>query len=110
VKAVKSKAQERLEIESQIKYFLHHGGKVESVKPGVSGWDNGSANRAAQKFSSTSSQARKEDRTPLLEQIRAIEARRNPLAASKSPKRKCPHRVLIKDDFGEPLRWSWRDT
>lgn len=104
MRAVKSKAQERREIELQINQYLQHGGKVEAVERGISGRDAG-----AGKLPSISFQEPREARTPLLEQIRAIEARRSRPPTSKSAKPRHPRRVLITDDFGEPLRWSWQD-
>ncbi|MEX1032296.1 MAG: hypothetical protein WDZ30_02960 [Cellvibrionaceae bacterium] len=104
VKAAKSKAQERREIEHQIEHFLQHGGKVHAVEQGISGRELG-----GYKLTPAIFQRPKEPRTPLVEEIRAIEARRIRRLAP-APKRKRPHRVLITDDFGEPLRWSWRDN
>lgn len=105
MKAVKSKAQERLEIERQINLYLQQGGKVDAVQRGVSGRDVG-----AYKLPPISFEQSKETRTPLVEQIRAIEARRSRRPTPKTLKHKRPRRVLITDDFGEPLRWSWRDA
>lgn len=106
MKAVKSKAQERLEIERQIDHYLQHGGKVHCVEPGVSGREMG----VYQKISPVTFRQSPAPRTPLVEEVRAIEARRKRSGAPLKARPKGPRRVLIKDDFGEPLRWSWRDA
>lgn len=104
MKPTKSKAQERREIEQQIQDFLQGGGEVQPVAPGVSGREPGSY-----RLPSVSFDGPKFDRTPLLEEIKAIEARRG--GVNRKPMaRKGPRRILITDDFGEPLRWSWKDN
>lgn len=107
MKSFKSKAQERKEIEEQTLLFLKSGGKVVSVERGVSG-ETAEKRKPPSTIFSTGT---KTDRTPLTAEIQAIEARRQSLRQGKKtlkPKRG-PRRVLIKDDFGEPLRWSWRE-
>lgn len=103
MKAIKSKAQERVEIEHQVRFFLRNGGKVQSIEPGISGREIGAYPPPPVSFCGP-----KEPRTLLLAEVQAIEARKH-----KPPKpavaRKQPKRVLITDDFGEPLRWSWQD-
>jgi len=106
MKPMKSKAQERREIQQQIEAYLQGGGAVEAVAPGVSGREAGSYKLPQVSFSQPPA-----TRTPLLEEIRAIEARRrrSPAPAKRmAPAR--PRRVLIRDDFGEPLRWGWTDS
>lgn len=107
VKAFKSKAQERQEIEQQTHLFLKRGGKVVPVDRGVSGETIENRKMPATTFSG----GEKSERTPLTDEIKAIEARRQSMRQSKKlakPKRG-PRRILIRDDFGEPLRWSWKD-
>ncbi|GAB1264435.1 hypothetical protein NBRC116493_12790 [Aurantivibrio infirmus] len=106
MKIAKSKAQERNEIESQINRFLKNGGNVKSIESGVSGREIGSYKLAPVAFSEP-----KESRTPLTDEVKAIEARKSQKripASAQKPKR--PRKVLITDDFGEPLRWSWTDS
>jgi hypothetical protein len=104
VRAPKSKTQERLEIERQVQDFLRQGGQVQSVQPGVSGKELGA------RLPPVSFQQPKMTRTSLIEEVRAIEARRHPSSAPKRPQSKSPRKVLITDDFGEPLRWRWRES
>lgn len=109
MKAFKSKAQEREEIEQQTLLFLKRGGKVISVESGVSG--ESPENRRHAAFSFSGPARNPADRRPLTSEIQAIEARRQrmrqPQKALKP--RRGPRRILIKDDFGEPLRWSWQE-
>lgn len=109
MKAVKSKAQERKEIEYQIRFYLQKGGKVDLVESGVSGRPIGGSFSA----SSVSFNQPRESRTLLLDQVKAIDARKTkPAAQSRQtpkPSNK-PRKVLITDDFGEPIRWSWKDS
>lgn len=107
MKPTKTKAQTRDEISRQINDFLNTGGKVERVNPGVSGRDLG------QNLALPISMERSDKpntRTLVNEQIAAIESRRgknkpHPL----KPRPKKPEKILIVDDFGEPVRWVWSD-
>lgn len=109
MKAVKSKAQERKEIENQIRFFLQHGGRVDLIDNGVSGRAIGSSFSNA---SITFNQPR-EQRTLLVNEVKAIDARKSkPNALTRTTQKTTPkpRKVLITDDFGEPLRWSWQDS
>lgn len=106
MKPVKTKAELRAEIDSQVDAFLAHGGKVATFDPGQSGrTDNSPLARPPQLERSEQS------RTPVLSEIQAIEARRQKPArpARKSGERKRrsqeDKKALLTDDFGEPLRW-----
>ena len=107
MKAAKSKAQERKEIEFQIRHYLQEGGEVNFIESGISGRPIGSYPATPIAFDKS-----RETRTLLVEEVKAIEARkiRPPSQSSNTAKivRK-PRKVLITDDFGEPLRWSWQD-
>ena len=107
VKALKSKAQERKEIEYQIQFYLQQGGEVQVVESGVSGRPLGAYALPPVAFNQP-----REPRTLLVNEVKAIDSRRYKLTqqspAKKSPSK--PRKVLITDDFGEPLRWSWQDS
>lgn len=108
MKAVKSKAQERKEIEFQIRHYLKQGGEVNLIDTGVSGRPIGAYPANPITFDKS-----QETRTPLLDEVKAIEARKTkpkPPASQKSKHASKPKKVLITDDFGEPLRWSWEDS
>ena len=107
MKVAKSKAQERQEIESQIRFYLQQGGEVEAIETGVSGRPIGAYSSSAVSFNRPP-----EPRTSLLNEVKAIEARKikHPSQTTHTAKIKLrPRKVLITDDFGEPLRWSWQD-
>ncbi|TQV71828.1 hypothetical protein FKG94_19485 [Exilibacterium tricleocarpae] len=99
MKPTKTKAQVRKEIGNQVRDFLAEGGKVEQLQPGVSGRDINQA------LPVTFNQP-KVKRTPLLEEIKALDARKGKhqpkVLAPKKPVKK-----LLHDDFGEPVRWVW---
>ncbi|GAB1256134.1 hypothetical protein NBRC116494_06360 [Aurantivibrio plasticivorans] len=103
IKPSKSKAKERQELTEQIDAFLKRGGHVTPVERGISGKEIGAYQIPPVTFSEP-----KENRTPLVNEVKAIDARRKPTPTPKKV-RKQPRRVLIRDDFGEPLRWSWED-
>lgn len=104
MKPLKTKAQLRAEIEQQISSYIQHGGAVHDIPSGVSGQlDN--ENRFGQLVRSEPRQ----ERTPLVDVIKEIEARKS---RSKKPAPKAargPRRKLITDDFGEPVRWVWEE-
>lgn len=103
MKLAKTKAAERREIENQIRHYLASGGQVNVVEPGVSGREIG-----GYKLTPVTFEQRQQTRTPLIEEVKAIEARKHP-PPPQTRRHKRPRRVLITDDFGEPLRWSWKD-
>lgn len=102
MKPVKTKAQIRAEINSQIGDYLAKGGSVAQCRPGESGrQDNSPLAKPPQLERSD------QTRTPVLSEIRAIEARRQKPRLGKKPGKREPaeKKSLITDDFGEPLRW-----
>jgi len=107
VKAIKSKAQERKELEHQIRFFLQHGGKVDRVESGVSGHPIGNSFRS----SPVSFNQPRESRTLLLNEVKAIDSRKTKPTTNRPHARgqNKPKKILITDDFGEPIRWSWQD-
>lgn len=98
-----SKKQIRAELEEQIQNYLHDGGVVQNIPRGLSGH---SENHNL--FGSLGENAPRQERTPLDEVVKILDARKNkPESSAKKNKR--PRKKLIKDDFGEPLRWVWVD-
>ncbi len=93
--------------------FLKKGGAVENVPRGLSGRDTGvGVLRPNQFVPGEKNTAAKEDQLPLNDVIKSIEARRKAKpAAAKKPSNmpKKPKKIMIYDDFGEPLRWQWVD-
>ena len=108
MKVVKSKAQERKEIEFQIRHYLKKGGEVNLIDTGISGRPIGSYPATPIAFDKS-----REPRTLLVDEVKAIEARKIKPSSQTANTAKIvrkPRKVLITDDFGEPLRWSWQDT
>ncbi|WP_045855583.1 hypothetical protein [Teredinibacter purpureus] len=104
MKPLKTKAQLRQELNDQINQFLATGGEVENVASGQSGnTDN------THLFSNSASFPPKQERTPVTEVIKQVDARRHNGTHSPLNRTRRPHKKLITDDFGEPLRWVWVD-
>ncbi len=103
IKPVKSKAQERQEIEQQTMQFLQSGGEIQEVQQGVSGHEIGHYPTPV----TFSQQA--QPRTLLVDEVKAIEERKHSRQKPVKPAKKPPQKILLKDDFGEPLRWTWVD-
>lgn len=106
MKPAKSKAQERRELEKQIEDFLRLGGQVTAIESGVSGREIGTYKLAPVNLNEP-----RENRTLLTEEVKAIEARKSKSSQqTQTTRARKPQKVLITDDFGEPLRWTWSDS
>lgn len=103
MKPVPNKAQLRAELEQQMQQYLQQGGQVNDVPRGTSG-QIGNHNPFSQRGESAPAQSR----TPVDEAVQALEARKNAKSNSANKHRR-PKKKLLKDDFGEPLRWVWTD-
>jgi len=105
MKKPKTKAQVRAEIESQIADYIRGGGQVSKHLQGES-----SRSLAMHPFKAQTLDKPSESRTPVQDAIAAIESRRKPQPKLKTVSRqKRPRKILIKDDFGQPLRWVWEE-
>lgn len=99
-----SKKQIRAELEAQIQNFLQDGGVVNNIPRGISGHQD---NRNL--FSHIGESPPRQDRTPLDQVVKILEARKKGSDSMPGKKIKRPRKKLITDDFGEPLRWVWVD-
>jgi len=108
-KTQSDKAEQRAEIEKQLREFLGRGGAVEEVARGTSGRDGMSA--APNRFQSFTPR-QKEERTYVPEVVAAIEARRRKPKAPPKSGAAAPKQVRkpVYDDFGEPVRYEWVET
>ncbi|GAB2190573.1 hypothetical protein [Sessilibacter sp. MAH2] len=99
----KTKSEIRAEIEQQISQYISAGGEVKEHAQGESGQFFG-----VNPFKSMSSSKPPEARTMVNDEIAAIESRKKPI---KPPTKKIRRakKILIKDDFGQPLRWVWEE-
>lgn len=105
MKPTKTKAEVRRELESQMDAYLREGGKVSSLAPGVSGRELGQA------LPPVSFDKKPEtSRTPVPDVVQAIEERKHPpKPATRSVIRRRQRKILLCDDFGEPIRWVWSE-
>ncbi|WP_111643161.1 hypothetical protein [Marinimicrobium alkaliphilum] len=110
MKPTKTKHQLRQELNQQLDAFLRSGGSINEVQRGLSGRVD---NQPLKEVFPPRSEP--EPRTLVNEIVAAIEARRKPkppLTAKgqgHGQRRREPRKKLIMDDFGQPLRWEWRD-
>ena len=102
MKPVKTKAQIRAEIDAQVSDYLSRGGHVAQCRPGESGRESNYPLSKPPQLERS-----EQTRTPVISEIRAIEARRNKARQERKPvkPRNKEKKSLITDDFGEPLRW-----
>jgi hypothetical protein len=100
-----SKKQVRNQLQQQMDDFLAKGGAVANIETGISGREDPAAAPSNHPFAKP-----KEKRTPVLDSIESIEARRKskPELAKKT-KTTTPVRKPVLDDFGEIVRWVWVD-
>ena len=103
IKRPKTKAEIRDEINRDINRYLSDGGAVKDIPNGVSGREDNT-----NLFSQATQFEPKQERTPVTEVIKELEARKK---GKNEPARKKsgPRKKLITDDFGEPIRWVWEE-
>lgn len=106
VKKLPSKADQRQEIEKQMKDFLNKGKHVSEIPRGISSRDGAEKPLKAETWQMDAS---KGAWTYLPEVVDTLEKRRQQKTVKAVPKAKRPRKRLIYDDFGEPLRWVWVD-
>jgi hypothetical protein len=106
VKKPISKAHIRTEINDQIANFLKKGGHIAEIERGTSGRElaDGPLKNSISAF-----QQPRAERTYVPEVIAALEERRKPKVTTKEKKVRKPKKEIIYDDFGEPLRWQWKE-
>lgn len=103
MKPIKTKIQQRNELNAEIERFLQHGGEVKAVPQGTSGNESNINlfSRSGTPFEP------KTERTPVTEAIQALDSRKEKNTATPPPRKRRPYKKLITDDFGEPIRWVW---
>lgn len=105
VKPDRNKKMIRSEIDEQIADYLSGGGEVASIDKGISGRDNPYQALPPQSFDQP-----KAERTLVNDAISSIEARKKPVVQPKPNRNRQPQKEIVYDDFGEPLRWTWKDN
>lgn len=96
----------RRDLESQVDAFLREGGQIKPIERGETGLDRNKP--WSNPFQSGQSQEPPRERTPVPEVVAAIESRKH--KESRKVKSKGPKKVWIYDDFGEPVRWVWKES
>lgn len=105
-KKAPSKAELRDQLNAEVSRFLEKGGEIKQVEMGESGLVDGRYTHHKSNFE----QAKPQERTPVHGLLAAIDARRkSKTAPSSKSKRGKPHKKIIYDDFGEPIRTVWID-
>lgn len=95
----------RAEIDEQISAYLAEGGEVAAIAKGTSGRVDPRQALPPQAFNQP-----KIERTSVGDAISNVEARKHPQPQSKRPTHKTPKKEILLDDFGEPLRWTYKDN
>ena len=105
MKKIPSKREIRKQIEQQMRDYLEEGGEVVEIERGTSGYHQGTPGSSTTLFNEP-----RAERTPLGDVVNELESRRRPARAPavKRPAAK-PRKVPVYDDFGEIVRWVWRE-
>lgn len=103
MKKPKTKAEVRAEIQAQVSDFLSEGGAVHRFAQGES-----NISPTMHPFKVQSLDKPSDSRTPVQDTIAAIENRRKPQSKARTTVKR-PKKILLKDDFGQPLRWVWEE-
>ena len=102
-----TKVELRSEIDQQVADYLEQGGNVEHVDRGTSAiqYRDGPIKPTTVLFDQP-----RAERTLLPDVVAALESRRKPVKpATKRPRQQQAKKVPVYDDFGEVVRWVWRD-
>jgi len=106
VKKPVNKKDVRKDLESQVDAFLREGGAIEPIERGETGLDRNKP--WSNLFQSGQNQEPPKERTPIPEVMAAIDSRKH--KEVKKAKSRGPQKVWIYDDFGEPVRWVWKES
>jgi hypothetical protein len=105
VKRPVNKKDIRKDLESEVEAFLRQGGEIKPIERGETGLDRNKP--WSNPFQSGQSQESPKERTPVPEVLAAIDARKQ--KEVKKARNRGPTKVWIYDDFGEPVRWVWKE-
>lgn len=97
-----TKREIRQQMNSEVDQYLNKGGEVREFQRGESGLVNGKLDDRSNGF-----EQGKKQRTPLLEELKAVDDRKKPTNSTSPPKSNRPRKKIIYDDFGEPVREIW---
>jgi hypothetical protein len=99
-----TKREIRQQMNSEVDKYLDTGGEVREFQRGESGLINGRIDDRSSGF-----EQGKQQRTPLLEELKAVDDRKKPASSTGPAKVSRPRKKIIYDDFGEPVREVWVD-
>ncbi len=99
-----TKREIRQQMQSEIESFLDQGGAVHEFQRGESGLINGKIDDRSSGF-----EQGKQTRTPLVDELKAVDERKKSGSAPAPAKPSRPRKKIIYDDFGEPIREVWID-
>ncbi len=97
-----TKREIRQQMEQEISQYLTEGGEVKEFQRGESGLINGKLNDRSSGFGQG-----KQQRTPLNDVLNTVDERKKSGNTSPVDKPRRPHKKIIYDDFGEPIREVW---
>jgi hypothetical protein len=103
IQKLKTKKDVREEMEREISQYLTGGGAIDEIQQGISGRENNSNLNQTIPFVEGEKQAR----TPLTEEVRSLDERKNKKKTAASSPLYRPKKRIIYDDFGEPVREIW---
>ena len=99
-----TKREIRQQMDNEVESYLNKGGAVREFERGESGLVNGKIDDRSSGF-----EQKKQERTPLTDELKAVDDRKKSGSSAKPPKPKRPHKKIIYDDFGEAIREVWVD-
>lgn len=108
MKKFPSKAEQRQQLADEVEEFLRSGGEISEVPRGVSGRDADAA-LSDWRRASQSDRPPPAPRTDLQDVVAALEARKTAKQKPARPERKRARKIVVYDDFGEPVREVWRE-
>ena len=97
-----TKREIRQQMDNEVDQYLNKGGEVREFQRGESGLVNGKLNDRSSGF-----EQRKQKRTPLIDELKAMIERKKPAGSAMPVKSSRPKKKIIYDDFGEPIREVW---
>lgn len=107
MKKTPTKKDIRHDLESQVEAYLREGGEIEWVDRGRSGLEHNKS--WTNPFQSAPSGEPKASRTPVPDVVAAIDSRKQKKSPQTTRNHRRPRKEWIYDDFGEPVRWVWKE-
>jgi len=97
-----TKREIRQQMQNEIESYLDKGGAVREFQRGESGLVNGKIDDRSSGF-----EQGKQTRTPLMEELKAVDDRKKTGTSAAPAKASRPRKKIIYDDFGEAIREVW---